>query len=872
MASLAKLPKKLTAPGSKAKAMRRPNAVRQIMEREQRVRENSAAAARASSVSAMSGPARATGSGLQCPNKACPNPNVVDGTCQTCGRVADDSNIVSEIQFGENSSGAAVVQGSFLGADQGGVRTVGGPAFRRVAGSGAGEARERSLKEAKTLMQQYVHRLNLSPALAESGFRLYRMAAMNNFVQGRKITNVVAMCLYAACRKEQNCKIMLIDLADICKENVFKLGRNYKAFIAKFPEVKEGPNPIILEDLIWRFASKLEFYGDTNKVALSAVRIAHRMQKDHMTHGRRPAGICGAAIIMAARAHSYRRTVREVVYIAKVTTHTLQIRMDEFANVPSAQMTIDEFHTNDFLDEQYDPPWWYKQSAAYKEKHQRTNKRKVEEIEDGADATEEVAEGQNGEKRQKTMTPEASQSTSSSDSAGPAQITAFATPSPSPAPTPQPSTATDKDGFVIPPLPEKAVGDVTRVVDRVAIASARGGDGQLDLLAREFGDVEDVVPERSTEAAMAAAMGIDFPAGKKTGRSPSISKAKSKGKGKAKDDSGPKLAYDEQWEADENALEEEMEVHLSDPQMILVARDEAQKEGDSQALKRLNDFAEERRVDEAIDKALHQTGAVPNLPGAAVGDAAAEEEPADDTPSDPRFTPRSKVSNDPIVSDKEFANDPEVICCLLTPEEAKIKEQLWTNENKDWMSSNQQKIFRKKMEARGPPKKTRKRIKTARIGEGQASPASSAGEAAVNALTMRAVSKKINYTAFQDIFDMRKYHRPGSEFGGTSTMGSNSRAGSVAPSEGGSEFGDDRVVGKAAVRVKSAESASKTPEAAAKVVDADNGNGGDEDDGVDLNVAEDEDEDQTAIYDQDDFQEEEEDIDPFANDDDDEWA
>ncbi|KAL1837819.1 hypothetical protein VTK73DRAFT_4538 [Phialemonium thermophilum] len=205
-------------------------------------------------------------------------------------------------------------------------------------------------------MQQYVQRLNLSPALVDSGFRLYRMAAMNNFVQGRRIANVVAMCLYAACRKEQNCKIMLIDLADICRENVFKLGRNYKAFIAKFPEVKEGPNPVILEDLIWRFASKLEFYGDTNKVALSAVRIAHRMQKDNMTHGRRPAGICGAALIMAARAHSYRRTVREVVYIAKVTTHTLQVRMDEFANVPSAQMTIDEFHTNDFLDEQFDPP------------------------------------------------------------------------------------------------------------------------------------------------------------------------------------------------------------------------------------------------------------------------------------------------------------------------------------------------------------------------------------------------------------------------------------------------------------------------------------------------------------------------------------
>jgi transcription factor IIIB subunit 2 len=728
------------------------------MQREQRVRENSAAAAAASSAAAMSGGARIVrgSSSLQCPNKACPNPNVVDGTCQTCGRVADDSNIVSEVQFGETSSGAAVVQGSFLGADQGGVRTVSGPAFRRVAGSGAGEARERSLKEAKALMQQYVHRLNLSPALAESGFRLYRMAAMNNFVQGRRVANVVSMCLYAACRKEQNCKVMLIDLADLCKENVFKLGRNYKAFIAKFPEVREGPNPIILEDLIWRFASKLEFYGDTNKVAMSAARIAKRMQTDHMTHGRRPAGICGAALIMAARAHSYRRTVREVVYIAKVTEHTLQVRMDEFANVPSAQMTIDEFHTNDFLDEQYDPPWWYKQTAAWKEKNQRPLKRKYTIMDDDEEQDQDTAD---------LPAPELT-------------VTASTT-----------LLQTDKDGFVIPPLPGRLIEQSGRIEDRTAIASARGGDGQLEMLAREFGDASsDAIPERSTEAAMAAAMGIDVPSKKKRGRPPS------KTKNSDKEDKGKKLAFDEQWDRDEDALEEEMEVHLSNPEMISAARDEAQLEGDVQAIQRLQDFAEERRLDNIIDEALKKGRPVSDLTGGPRFDsmtyleldsAAAEGQ----SWTDPGITPTSRVSDDPIVREDEFADDPEVINCLLGPEEAKIKEQLWTNENKDWLSANQQKIFKKKMAERGPPKKTRKRLKTARIGEGQASPASSAGEAAVNALTMRAVSKKINYSAFQDIFNVN-YHRPGSVYGGTSTAGSDSRAGSVAPSEAGGD-GDE---------------------------------------------------------------------------------
>lgn len=60
-----------------------------------------------------------------------------------CGTILDDSNIVAEVQFGENSSGAAVVQGSFVSADQGTAKSL-GPAFRRAGGH---EDREKSLRE-----------------------------------------------------------------------------------------------------------------------------------------------------------------------------------------------------------------------------------------------------------------------------------------------------------------------------------------------------------------------------------------------------------------------------------------------------------------------------------------------------------------------------------------------------------------------------------------------------------------------------------------------------------------------------------------------------------------------------------------------------
>lgn len=894
MSAITKPPPLKRPPGAaKGKPLRKPNAVRQIMEREQRAREQSAAAAKAAAASAVSGTTPIPRGNSQCPNKACPNPNVVDGTCQTCGRVADESNIVSEVQFGETSSGAAVVQGSYLGADQGGVRINGGPAFRRVAGSGAGEARERSLKEAKILMQQYAHRLNVPPSVAESGFRLYRLASMNNFVQGRRITNVVAMCLYAACRKEGIHKVMLIDLADLCKENVFRLGRNFKAFQSKFPENKDGPAPPVLEDLIYKFASKLEFYEENNKIALSAVRIAKRMQADNMTHGRRPAGICGAAVIMAARAHSFRRTVREVVYIAKVTEHTIQQRMDEFANVPSAQMTIDEFHTNEFLDEQFDPPGWYKQTAAWKEKHPG-RKRKVQEMHD--DDTGSQTPEPAGEKRQRLdATPDPARPGSNDSSAGPNEDGSATVPvdprlmmSPSPTPTPQPHADlppnTDKDGFVIPPLPGKQAAEhVVTGEERAAIVSARGGDGELNMLAEEFGD-PDAIPERSTEAAMAAAQGIIIPS--LMGKKGAGSSGKGKGKKKAPADRGDNLAFDDDWRADEAALEQDLEGLLHDEQLMSIAVDEVRKEGDARAATLLEEFAHEQRVDQEVSTALQHGQAADQLPPTSETTPTPAEPSAEASITTFYNGQRSRVKDDPIVTEDEFADDPEVQHCMLNPQEAKMKAQIWTNENEDWMRECQIKAHKKKLAAKGPAKKTRNRNRVARIGEGQASPASSAGEAAAAQLKVRGVSSRLNYHVTTEIDDMfRKgksdFHRTNSIFGDGSTVGTNSaaasRAGSVSPSEASSE-GDSQAGEVDATTNSKDASQKKATDKNKEIVDggkaeqapattSKGGEGEAEDD------EEDEDYDQTG-YDEDQTEYPEE-IDPFAENtggyDEDEW-
>ncbi|KAK0619977.1 Brf1-like TBP-binding domain-containing protein [Immersiella caudata] len=727
MAPTIKVPVRVGGTPGKPKP-KKPNAVRRIMEREEsrerRVRESSATVSSAANQPGLA----TTGRRLQCPNKTCKNPKVRNGTCESCGAVAEENNIVADITFGEASNGAAVVQGNFLAADQGAVRTSGGYAFRRIAGSGS-EARERSIREVKGLLQQWTTQLSISIGLVDSGLRIYKMASNSNFVQGRRKINVAAICLYAVCRKEANNRVMLIDLADIIKTDVFLLGRDYKNLLSQFPDMREGTKPIILEDLIFRFASKLEFYHDTPKVAESAVRIAARMQKDNMTHGRRPAGICGAAVIMAARAHNYRRTVREVVYIAKVTMATLQERMEEFANVPSAQMTISEFHEQDFLESTFDPPFVYKQTKEWKEKHPGHRKRKVQEISRDAPAS---------------------------------SVTQGGVSAPSAAPV------IDKDGFVVPPLPQRAAepaGDSAsdaHELSTIATATAEVND-QLEALASEYGDSdsEDSELDPNSEMAMAAAQGIvpipsKKPVRQETGASADASNDAAGAKKKKKT-----MVIDEAWELEEASLEEEMEGHLLDPTMI----------GASNAIKKA---VEDQRAKESAAEAT----------GSSFSSAART------TSATTGANSTSTVSDDPIIHEDEFKDDPEVMYCKLGEEEVKIKEMIWANHNKDYMRMQQKKIFESKMSENGPPKQRRNRAKKARIGEGQASPAQSAEEAAVNMMRTRGISTKLDYSRLGQVFDLSK-RGPGSIYGGTSSVGSRSALASALGSEAGSEMGSD---------------------------------------------------------------------------------
>lgn len=104
-----------------------------------------------------------------------------------------------------------------------------------------------------------------------------------------------------------------------------------------------------------RFATKLEFGEKTHEVTMTAQRLVQRMMKDSIHSGRRPSGLCGAALLIAARMHDYSRTPMDIVRIVKIHESTLRKRLIEFGDTPSSMLTLDEFMAVD-LEAEQDPP------------------------------------------------------------------------------------------------------------------------------------------------------------------------------------------------------------------------------------------------------------------------------------------------------------------------------------------------------------------------------------------------------------------------------------------------------------------------------------------------------------------------------------
>lgn len=271
-----------------------------------------------------------------------------DTVCITCGTVLEDSVIVSEVQFEENSHGISSAIGQFVSSEStGGCQGFGNGFHTGVAR----ESRDITLQKAKKAITNLCQNLRLNQHCLDTAFNFYKMALNRHLTRGRKQTHIVAACVYITCRIEGT-PHLLIDFSDVLQIDAFELGRTYVKVAQSLCINIPTADPCLY---VLRFANKLDLGDKTHDVSMTALRLVQRMKKDNIHYGRRPSGVCGAALLMAARLHNFSRNVGDIVKVVHVHEATLRKRLVEFGETPSSSLSLTEFMTVD-LEEEQDPP------------------------------------------------------------------------------------------------------------------------------------------------------------------------------------------------------------------------------------------------------------------------------------------------------------------------------------------------------------------------------------------------------------------------------------------------------------------------------------------------------------------------------------
>ncbi len=742
---------------------------------------------------------------LTCPNNACPNPNIIEddgrSVCATCGVVARESNIVSELQFGETSSGAAAVQGSYVGEGRTHGQSSGGhhPGLTRDGLS----SRELTTLNARREIDALINNLRIPANLADPAVNIFKLSLAHaiydsdgnretdrrNFVQGRSIRTVAAVALYIACRRQKNTNtIMLIDLAETMTPqiSVFKMGNIYNRLVRAIWGNADGSisssgyvDPINPENLIRRFARDLEFGSLVGKVTEDAIRLVQRMDRDWMTTGRRPAGICGAALILAARMNNFRRTVREVVLVVKVCEVTVNNRLEEFQHTATSKLTVQQMRQGDHAAPS-DPPAFYRANGDGKQQKKRGRKRKNQAPETAAEI-ENVDEENGGRPRKKGRV--------------------------------------DKDGFAIPDIPI---------------------DPSLRDIAPRESQSGDAIAAALTSAVNSAASEIEQEQGSSSNENTATAPTADQQSNKPRRSGRPKGSKNKHAPAEtdaEVALEAEIEHDILDTM-------------NSEAMQRVTPF-------------VTPTPSARSTPVRELSSNAVHTIPDQSSASSPQSTPRLDTSNqppgpnsnapvipqqeattqlqtarsiltqirmDPEILSDEFDSDPEVANVILSEAEVRIKEHIWVEENKQWLRDEHAKRIKKQLQdaadiaagiepgssaSNGQKKKRRKGRRLGDVsylkdnnGDGRAGSESTAGgegeeqDEATRArraasiamkgmLEQRGYSRRLNYEALSKMFpdDMAGVREGSMESRRTvgkkkSTQSASSRESSVAGSNG----------------------------------------------------------------------------------------
>ncbi|XP_057772903.1 transcription factor IIIB 60 kDa subunit-like isoform X2 [Salvia miltiorrhiza] len=248
--------------------------------------------------------------------------------CKLCGRVLSEDFFSEDATFVKTADGQARRAGCLVRSMQ-----------------DTSESTQRTLDEAYYGINSMMSALDIDGGehKANIALNLYKVALIRNFTRGRRKEQVQAACLYIMCRMQKK-PYLLIDFSEHLRINVYVLGAVFLQ-LCKVLRLEENPLIQNLVDpslFIHRFADRLFKRRDQN-VSKTALLIVASMKRDWMQTGRKPSGLCGAALYISALAHGLVCSKSEIIKAVHICEATLTKRLIEFENTESGGLTIEEF-------------------------------------------------------------------------------------------------------------------------------------------------------------------------------------------------------------------------------------------------------------------------------------------------------------------------------------------------------------------------------------------------------------------------------------------------------------------------------------------------------------------------------------------------
>ncbi|RNF12990.1 transcription factor [Trypanosoma conorhini] len=249
-------------------------------------------------------------------------------TCTLCGDLVQDQQFELDPVFAREEKSNAR-----------GLRSLGHlRPTRGVIGARMPSARP-SIEVARRGMVSIARQLDISDDMIEMALAIYKLAVGLNAVSGARPA-VLSAVLYAVCRRERTSH-MIYDFSEVTGESPYEI----LSYMRQICEATHTEVPVIDPScMVHRFAEQMDLGAMTGPVVVCALKVLRAMRDDWISCGRRPMGVCVAALLVACYMFNIPRSPDEVCGFVRLTAGTIVRRLDEFASTTTAGLqSIDEY-------------------------------------------------------------------------------------------------------------------------------------------------------------------------------------------------------------------------------------------------------------------------------------------------------------------------------------------------------------------------------------------------------------------------------------------------------------------------------------------------------------------------------------------------